>query len=241
MSELQIGVIHEGDTDLVVIEAALNAFLQRTFVLTSIQPERSLAFSGFGPRGAGWGGIYKWCREMVSMGISPAINPALDHFDLIILHIDADVAEKKYADILPQNPQPAFMPPNQDLPLDCKCPPAQPCVDALRTVVAGWLNLNWPTGWPAKWVFCTPSQSLEAWVIAARFDQADYQKLQPLECTDSKTLETWLEQRPKKQRLRKKRRDYQALASELTGQWTQAKTSCSQALRFETELSSVCP
>jgi hypothetical protein len=57
MSDLRIGLVAEGKTDQVVIEAALKAILERPFILTLLQPETSDPFGDAGPLGGGWGGV----------------------------------------------------------------------------------------------------------------------------------------------------------------------------------------
>ena len=62
---LRIALVAEGPTDRIVLEAAITALLgQRSFVLSLKQPEVSEAFTGgaSGASGAGWGGVYRWCR-----------------------------------------------------------------------------------------------------------------------------------------------------------------------------------
>jgi hypothetical protein len=57
MSDYQIGVVAEGPTDRIVIEAALQAILQgRAFTVTQLQPDTSdaLANGGFGRPNVGF-------------------------------------------------------------------------------------------------------------------------------------------------------------------------------------------
>ena len=67
MSEpLRIALVAEGLTDGVVIEAALQAILcGRPFILKQIFPEGS---DTFGEMGAGWVGVYRWCRQSARRG-----------------------------------------------------------------------------------------------------------------------------------------------------------------------------
>jgi hypothetical protein len=64
---LRIALVAEGVTDKVVLEAAVQSMLNgQTFILTLLQPEESVAFTGAGhagPLGGGWKGVYKWCRQ----------------------------------------------------------------------------------------------------------------------------------------------------------------------------------
>ncbi|MHB1267957.1 MAG: hypothetical protein ACYCY2_10210 [Acidithiobacillus ferriphilus] len=94
MSDLRIALVAEGPTDLILIEAALKAILLRPFVLNQLQPEPTRP-----EMGGGWGGVFKWCQEFRRRGaVSIEEDPTLNHFDLVIVHLDADVADKTYAD-----------------------------------------------------------------------------------------------------------------------------------------------
>lgn len=71
MSDYTIGLVVEGTTDRIVIEAALQHVLaEQTYTLTQLQPEISDGFTrgGFGSTGSGWSGVYYWCRQLVKMG-----------------------------------------------------------------------------------------------------------------------------------------------------------------------------
>lgn len=229
MSDLRVGVIAEGPTDVMVIEALLQHLLQRPFVLTQLQPEGSLSF---GATGAGWTGIYKWCRQIIQAG-SLQNHPLLAPFQLLIFHIDADVASKTYTSgNITDAPNPT------DLPCDCDCPPAQHCIDMLTQVLAGWLALA-PSPFPHNWVFCIPSKSLEAWSIAAVYGNTSHVILHNLECYLG--LEAWVKSLPKPEsrQLAKTGRNYRdTLAPLIVKNWNQVKQHCRQADRFEQDLRS---
>src|SRR5205085_10570829 len=92
---LRIALVAEGPTDGVVIEAALRSMLsERPFVLTQIFPEGSISF---GQLGTGWAGVYRWCHQSAKRGNGRLQGDALvfQNYDLLILHLDADVAECK--------------------------------------------------------------------------------------------------------------------------------------------------
>lgn len=101
MSEpLRIALAAEGPTDEVVIEAALRAMLgERPFLLKRLFPEES---SAFGPMGTGWVGVYKWCHSVASRGGGKLSGDQMifgaGNFDLLLLHLDGDVAGFEYAD-----------------------------------------------------------------------------------------------------------------------------------------------
>ena len=99
MSEpLRVAVVLEGTTDEVVLEAILRALLPHDteFDLDRLQPEGSIVF---GSTGGGWPGVYRWCRQSAREGGgSVSGSSALTYHDLLIVHVDADVAGKRYAD-----------------------------------------------------------------------------------------------------------------------------------------------
>ncbi len=98
MSELlRVAFVGEGPTDKVVVECALSSILgERRFILRQLQPEESLPF---GPIGTGWVGVYRWCRQAVARSGGAIRNDVLYlSYDVVMLHLDADVADRSYAD-----------------------------------------------------------------------------------------------------------------------------------------------
>jgi hypothetical protein len=240
MSDYQIGVVAEGPTDRIVIEAALQAILQgRAFTVTQLQPDTSdaLANGGFGRLGAGWGGVYQWCRQIFNMGENLASHPALNRFDLIILHLDADVAEKKYGDAGIADPV------NDDLPCVKPCPPAEDSVAALRQVVLGWLGLN--AKLPRPFVFCIPSKCTECWVFVALYGQSHSNALTDIECDPD--VARYLAQKPAKERLirikdkktKKMPNRYSEQSDRISRRWGYVADICRQAYVFDMEVAAV--
>ncbi|HKV39867.1 MAG TPA: hypothetical protein VJX67_11695, partial [Blastocatellia bacterium] len=178
---LRIAVVAEGPTDAVVIEAAISQILGgRNYILTQLQPEQSLAF---GPTGTGWGGVFRWCRQSakrggkeLDSGKAPggalSGDPLFEFHDVLILHLDADVAGKHYQDA---NIADGF----DDLPCAAPCPPARATTDVLRRVLLKW---GGETAIPERTVLCIPSKNTEAWVLAALFPGDEYVVGGNLEC-----------------------------------------------------------
>lgn len=232
MSDLRIGLVAEGKTDETIITAAITAFLGRSFVLTLIQPETSDAFGGAGALGGGWGGVYRWCRKMVSMRVPVGENPSLGSFDLIIIHVDADVAGMTY-DEAKIHDGPA------GLPCERPCPPAADSVNALRKVILHWLDLDPAGGPPERWVFCNPSKCPESWLVAALYRDRAPKILSKLECNPG--LENWLSQRPIREGrlVRGKKKivsEYKRAAKDITRDWSEVERHCTQAARFRKEV-----
>lgn len=228
MSDLQIALVVEGPTDRIIIEAALKAILApQSFTAHLLQPETSDALGGAGGLGGGWGGVYRWCRQQVSMGFPVAQNPSLAWFDMVIVHLDADVAGKRYYEANIKDEL-------DDLPCELPCPPAAASVDRLQSVISRWLNL--PETKPEKWVFCIPSKCSEAWLVTSLYQASETDLMRNIECYS--TLDNWLGQRPLREGARlirgdkKQRRAYQEKAPVLTDSWGEVCRHCTQAMRF---------
>lgn len=227
MYDPRIALVAEGSTDFVVIEAALKAVLQRPFVLNQLQPESTRP-----EMGGGWGGVFKWCQEFSQRRLANiASDPTLSQFDLVIVHLDADVAEKKYADYGDAVMQAALT--LQPLPCAHPCPPPSNTVVALESVLLSWLGI--PAIGP-KSLFCIPSKATEAWLLAAVLP-VDHALLTELEC--NLDIETRLAQLPKGQRIRKNVHEYRNRAGAVTSQWAQVKARCNQAALFDQEVRAI--
>lgn len=223
MSEtLRIGLVGEGPLDHVLLYAALEACLPgRAFDLRMIQPEGSLAF---GELGTGWGGVYRWCHQSAERGGGrlSADRLAFVELDLLILHLDADVAEKKYPDI-------SVEPEAQDgaLPCAAPCPPAKASTDPLRQVLSSWCG---ETGTlPARVVLCTPSKETGSWLLAALRPE-----LGNVECINNASSR--LETLPKSQRVHKSTASYRARAGVLRERWADCAKRLDEMARFEHDL-----
>lgn len=230
MSDINVALIAEGPTDSIVIEAALKAILApRSVILTTLQPKISSGLSTTNELGAGWTGVYRWCRQQVSRGTP--LFPGLYHYQIIIIHIDADVAGFNYSSgNITDNP-------NDDLPCDRPCPPPTDTVDRLRQVLFGWLDTS---STPDKTVLCIPSKCTEAWVAAALYHRNTSSRISMdgLECNldvardmarlPARTrLVRIVEGTPKKLASR-----YRNNAGTMTKQWPVVRDCCTEADRF---------
>ncbi len=224
MSNLRIGLVAEGPTDAILIEAALQAFAGRPFVLSLLQPEASLPHLG-----SGWCGLVKWCRQTASQGY-PTLdaNPLLSQIDLLIIHLDADVAGKSYADCglaIGSLSVSTSWPP---LPSGLPCPPANAQTRHLEQALTAWMAPALPG--PDKTVFCIPAQCTGTWLAAGHLPPGDRLLSSP-ECQAD--IEIHLGQLPLNKRIRKSVKEYRAHAHLITRNWTQIKGLCPQAAAFE--------
>jgi len=206
MSEpLRVALVAEGPTERVVIEAALASILrERPFILKQLQPEESLPF---GAIGTGWVGVYRWCRQAVARsGTSLRQDILYRAYDLLLLHLDGDVADECYADG-------SIVEAVQDLPCSAACPPPAASTNPLRAVLLRWVG---EPEVPPRTVLCTPSKSTEAWVVAALFPE-DLAVERGIECWPKPDLR--LSQQPLERRIRKRVDDYQTRAADLRDAW----------------------
>lgn len=223
MSEPRIALVAEGPTDYEVIHAALKAILSDRFTLTLLQPEPTQPTMG-----GGWGGVLKWC-DAAGQRHADTLDkdPTLEGFDLLVIHLDVDVAQAQYADCGLQVPTQAALKAWAALPCNTPCPPVAHTCARLEAVLSSWLN---PTSAGAKTVLCLPAQSSGAWLAVATLP-ADHGLLLGVECNVA--VESRLSQLPMTQRIRKAVREYCTHAGQVTAHWARVKAHCSQAVVFE--------
>ena len=222
-NDLRIALVAEGVTDLIVIEAALNAILDRPFILTQLQPEPTRP-----DLGAGWGGVLKWSMETAKR-VSGCLDddPPLSGFDVLIIHLDVDVAGFRYANLGAPGAELIQHSNIAELPCKQPCPPVSDSVNALQQVLLSWLS---PVTTGNRTIVCLPAQSSGTWLAAALLPES-HSPLAGAECNPA--VEDGLALLPKKVRIKKNQRDYRAHADAITAQWGKVKTICSQALVFE--------
>ena len=226
---VQVALVAEGPTDMIVIDAALRAiFKDKPFVLKQIQPEGSLAF---GPLGGGWAGVYKWCKQSALRGNGRVSDDGLvfNQYDFLILHVDVDVAATSYT-------AGNLIPASTDLPLPCAkpCPPAKASSDSLREVILSWCG---ETATPAKVVLCTPAQSTETWVLGALF-HTDKEYVAQGECLPDPISRFSVQK--KARRIRKAQGDYRNNSDQFKTQWPRI-CKLGEASRFDSEVLAATP
>ena len=230
---VRVAFVMEGPTDYVVLRAAVRALLAgRDFEPTSIWPELD---ENLRPKTeGGWGGVYKWCRQVLDQaGGASSENPVFAMNDMIIIQVDADMARMKYQDYGIKDA------PNDELlrgTCEKKCPPPSATTDSVRKVVLGWLG---EVTVPPHAVLCTPSKNLETWVLIGLFpDNAQAIKPNP-ECR-------WgFEVQLRKYGLMKGKKKlidaYEAMEKNLEVAWPEVRQKCSEAERFATDFLALVP
>lgn len=234
---LRIALIAEGVTDYEILHAAIEAMLgDRSFVLTLLQPEGSIAFTGGGNAGTfggGWKGVYRWCIQAVQRSEGRLRDdPLFLGQDLLLLHLDADVAGEDPAKC-PIDPIPELA---GILPCEQTCPPPTATTNSLRAVILSWIG---ETQIPPKTILCTPSKSTEAWVMAAFFPLDKEMIRHGWECHPKP--ERRLGQQPVRVRFAKNQWDYAERKSSFQQSWPSVVASLSEARRFQNEFMAAVP
>jgi hypothetical protein len=232
---LRVALVAEGITDYDVLNAAVASMLgERSFDLKLLQPEESVAFTGkgaAGPLGGGWKGVYKWCCQAVSRaGGKLRDDPLFFFYDMLIIHLDADVANENPA----KDTDPQFAPLIGILPCEHPCPPPSATTNALRKVLLFWTG---ETQTPPKTVFCTPSKSTEAWIMAAFFPNDREMKKKGFECHPDP--ESRLAQQPIRERFYKTHDDYSSRSEEIQTKWPSIVKRITEAERFQADFTAV--
>ena len=228
MSEpLRIAMVVEGPTDFIVLDAAISSLLpNREIEFQSLQPEFSATFQVQpGPTGLGWPGVYRWCGQARSEGQGRVSGSSLFTFhQVLVVQVDADVAGTTYRsgwiDDL-----------TGDLPCEKPCPPPSATTDALRRVVLRWLG---EPDLPVRCVLCTPSKSIETWVMAALFPANKEVAKKSWECRANP--EAQFGTLPKAGRIRKDPEDYKSKRRDILSAWPNVRGKLAEAQRFSTEL-----
>lgn len=236
---LRVGFVAEGPTDYVALHAAVRSLLGDVdFTPTLISPmvDESLAAQ----TGGGWTKVYLWCKQMLGeAGGDARKSDVFQRHEILVIQVDADVAEKNYAD------DQRIKDPPQNLPLkDVKCdkPCKTPCprpreiTDALRTIILGWLN---EAAIPPKTVVCIPSHSIETWVLVALFPDDPTAVKQNIECR--RDCEVRLKTHGLIKSGKKLIKEYRANEDGIADAWRHVRERCGEAERFSQEFLALVP
>ncbi|MBI4740425.1 MAG: hypothetical protein HY777_02490 [Betaproteobacteria bacterium] len=234
---LRIALVAEGITDYEILDAAVESMLNgRSYILKLLQPEGSIAFTGKGSAGhfgGGWKGVYQWCLQAVQRsGGKLRDDPLFLSYDLLLLHLDADVAgeDPAHSKIDPI-PELAGV-----LPCEQPCPPPTTTTELLRCVFLSWVG---EAGIPPRTVICTPSKSTEAWVMAAFFQNDKEMEKKGWECHPKP--ESRLAQQPVNVRFAKTQADYAALRTDFKAKWPYVVAHLPEARRFQSDFHAAIP
>lgn len=225
---IKVAVVVEGPTDTVVIEAIIDSILGGSdFEMQVLQPETSSVFGASvgNERGLGWPGVFRWCRQAsMEGGGRVSRSTVFSHHDVVVVHLDADVAGLTYGKANIKDPI------REDLPCKLPCPPAVTTTNALRDVVLNWLGEQ---VCPDRLVLCIPSKSMDAWVVVALWPDNRVVANGNWECRNNPGAQ--LSALPKGRKLSKNRRDYKSRGIDIGNGWSIVASKLTEARRFEEE------
>ena len=229
MSEpVRVAVAVEGPTDEVVIEAIIDVILGGSdFEFQVLQPDSSTVFgAGAGSgTGLGWPGVFRWCRQSSMEGSGSVSSSAVfANHDLVVVHVDADIASSTYAR------GGIFFPSGVDLPCEQPCPPASATTNALREVVLNWLG---EVDCPDRLVLCIPSKSMDAWTVVALWPDNHLVARGNWECRQDPGRQ--FSAVPHGERLAKTREDFERRANDIASGWPIVPSKLTEADRFQVE------
>lgn len=230
MSDIHIGIVAEGATDFIIIQAILEACLpSMEFIPHQLQPENN-----YPKHGNGWGGVCKWADDVSQRQFS-SLDEYLEELGypakVIIIHLDMDVLCSKYSDAN-LNPKPYWL----TLPNKPTCPPISDSNAILISTLESWLS---PTLIGNQTVLCLPAQAIETWLAAAIFGTTIlYTPPESISECSSINLE---KNRPKPLKVPKTITVYKEKAPLIIQNWQQVTQICSQARLFEQEILRVLP
>jgi hypothetical protein len=228
-----IGVISEGPTDRLMVEAVIRHLFPGDHQYRLLQPQ-----DGGGPYGNGWKGVRRWCSE-THQGDLPRLADYFSGavgvvYDLLVIHLDADIRDE--TDLCEGLPTP----PDRG---DLTCPPITAAGEYVRRVALAWLGS--PESLPPQVVWMLPAQDTETWTFTALHPN-DARCGEPgLECTHSGnrhpahllTLAQYGKHLSRKDgTVKKSQSAYRALVPSISAAWLNVKARCEQARAFEAEL-----
>lgn len=225
MKNLTIGIVAEGPTDVILIEELVSLLLPGEHHFLLLQPDLSET-PGFGVHGAGWKGVVAWCESIAKEygDISFYMQKAVPVMDLLIIHVDGDIAREV------------------EIECACPCPPVEDTVYALEKKIIQWLGVI--EDLPDGVICCVPTDNTETWILAAYDEQRIYHSPPEryLECLHDPELIICQkpfkllklkEGKPKKTQVKYR----EELIPKVIQKWSIVKEICTQAKRFEEKLS----
>lgn len=142
-------IVCEGQTDLPILRAALEAVWPELEDVRCLQPELDEMDRAKGP--AGWTQVKAWCDTHAG-ALEDVLTPDVgDPIDLLVIAIDVDIAiEAGMTD-----------PPRRGV--------GRYETTRLQDTIRGWLRKSGRSNLPPAIVVSTPVMAIEAWVLAALF------------------------------------------------------------------------
>ncbi len=224
---MNIGTVVEGPTDRLLLRAVLDRLCPGEHRYFALQPTAT-----YGETGTGWKGVRRWCRETWRRE-GASLDKILSGdtgspLDLLVIHMDADVAAERDLQDEDDTPVPDVQQP---------CPPIEATTGRIRRVVSRWLHCDFPP----RVVVVIPAQDTENWTFAALFPDDDLCARDDYECIQTGrnhpgyrlTLKRYGKLlRRTDGRIKKATRRYERVTSQIAAGWDTVRRVCIQAELF---------
>jgi len=234
---VKIGTVVEGPTDRLVLKAIIEKLCPGDHDYLDLQPADN--GDSFGRTGTGWKGVRRFCFDVwqfLGTDISTLITDY--QIDLLIIHIDADIASG--SDLQEGVTEPVG---NVQQP----CPPILPTAQNLEKVIAKWLNIGIADKFPPEVILAIPAQDIENWLFAALFPDDELCQKPDYECIHKgydqghpaylMTLKNYRKILKRKDgKIKKSVRSYRQVVGNVADNWNKVCEFCSQAKVFNDKL-----
>ena len=236
-----IGIVAEGPRDYDMIASIIDSITGEEHNHLRIQPQPDAS----GEFGNGWKGVWKWC-ETHQDDLSDYFYSISPKLDLLIIHMDGDVARKEKqvhcfcepvdCDVR-ENVHPLkcerFI--KKECPIELPCPKHEASPRGYATFLTAFLMKVSGEHGELPVCFLTPCDSTEAWIVAACEEREDYETIEdPWEaviCHSARYFGVKIKNRPNKNQ-----GPYQELVSFVNRNWNTVMRRCPQAEAFNNEV-----
>ncbi len=235
---MKIGTVVEGPTDRLLLKAIINKLYPGEHDYRDLQPLDT--GDSFGSRGAGWKGVRRFCYDVWQHYDTDVVSLMADYYlDLLVIHVDADIALE--TDLQEDMPNPL-----QDVSQPCP-PTITPTAANLQQVIIKWLNLDNVNQLSPNVIIVIPAQDSENWIFAGLFtndplcQQANYECLHPENSHQHPAYLLILQDygkvlQRKDGKIKKPRKKYQKIVPKVVDNWNKVCEICSQAQMFNDRL-----
>ncbi len=227
---MKIGTVVEGPADRLLLKAIIAKRFPGEHKYFDLQPADTGA--SFGRTGTGWKGVRRFCYDIWQSLDTDIAGLIREHqMDLLVIHLDADVACE--SDL-----QEDINPPVENI--YQPCPPILPTAEKLEEVVAKWLNLDSADKFPPEVIPAIPSQDSENWLFAALFPDDELCRQPDYECIhkgDDRRHPAYLMTlkqygkilKRKDGEIKKPMKDYRRVSGKVADNWKKVCEFCQQA------------
>lgn len=246
-----IGIVSEGPSDFAIIKSVIKTvFNDDVIQFSRLWPEDDCR-----GRSTGWKGVWDFCVTVLRGNPSEYMNDITPKLDLIIIHLDGDVASEP--EIFCPRQQGQCGKNIETNPLNCilskegRCPipdglTMEMSVEEKNSLLGGKIDDFLGTNVHIQFIRCIPCESIETWVVCAFEGSRRHNPPNNLIETIKKPADSIIAREAyyfgikvdrESGKLKKRARVYEvSFAPVVAEKWEEIKSICIQARVFEDEL-----